>query len=340
LVAAAVVASLVVSAPANAASSKYAPDKTARDFNGGVGGWTNSEEVGGLCLIQGLTCPSITNSHQGDFIRTSGDSLLGVVSSAKGVWESPEFEYEGAGGDEADSVEFSMRRRADVSNLVEAEGSAEYKVELVGGGATINLDRGELDGADDWTTVGNDVASSKLEDGTDYHFRITSHFVTTVTVVGQFADADYDDVELLAKSGSGGGGGGTAGGKRGPRGRPGKSGGKKNTCKGKAPSKRELRNMVTKGKSQRARVRGSRVRLRVRNGGKHELNCRVQVIGKIQGKTKSDRVRVRKGKSKELRMPINTGSEASLRAARRVKVRYKLKTEGVKTTAHDQVRVR
>lgn len=340
LVAAAMVASLVVSAPAMAATSKYAPNKTARDFNGGVGGWTNSSEVGGLCLIQGLTCPSITNSHQGDFIRTSGDSLLGVVSEAKGVWESPEFEYEGAGGDEADSVEFSMDRKADVSNLVNAQGSAEYSVDLIGGGKTINLiDRRTLEGADDWKTVGSDVVSSKLKDGTDYHFRITSEFVTTVTVIGQFADADYDNVELLAKSKSGGGGG-TTGGKRGPRGRPGKSGGKKNTCKGKAPSKRELRNMVTKGKSQRARVRGSRVRLRVRNGGKHQLNCRVQVIGKIQGKTKSDRVRVRKGKSKELRMPINAGSEASLRAAKRVKVKYRLKTEGVKTNANDRVRVR
>ena len=338
MVVAAVAASLIVSAPAFAASSKYAPDATARDFNGGVGGWTNSSDVGGLCLIEGLTCPSISNSHQGTFIRTAGDSLLGVISQGVGVWESPEFEYEGAGGDEADSVEFSMDLRADVANLVEAEGSAEYSVDLVGGGKTILLDDGALQ-TSNWKTVGNDVASSKLKIGTDYHFRITTQYVTTVTVLGQFADTDYDNVELLAKSKSGGGGG-TSGGNRGPRGRPGKSGGKKLSCKGKSPSKKDLRNLVTKGKSQKARIRGSRVRLRVRNDGKHAVNCRVQVIGKIKGRTKSDRVRVKKGKAKDLRMPMNTGAEASLRAAKRVKVRYRLKTEGVKTNANDRVRVR
>jgi hypothetical protein len=343
-------AGLLVAAPvAEAATSKYAPNAQSRNFNGGVGGWTNSERAGGLCLIMGLTCPSITNSHQatggngGGFIRTSGNSLLGVISEAEGTWTSPSFRYRGADGDEAGSVDFTMDRRADVSTLVQAEGQATYRVDVVGGGGSRQIiDSTPLQGADNWESVSASVPVSELEIGDRYRIRITSEFVTPVTVVGQFADVDYDNVELIADTSG-------ARGPRGPRGRAGGSGGggKKLTCRGKTPSKKELRRLMTKGRNDnaRARVKGSRLRLNVANKGKHKVRCRVQVIGQARltgdGKaTKSDRVRVKDGKSKQLRMVIRNRAETRLRASRRVRMRYRVKTEGKKVRVNNRVRLR
>lgn len=346
-------AGLLVAAPvAEAATSKYAPDAQSRNFNGGLGGWTNSERAGGLCLIMGLTCPSITNSHQptggngGGFIRTSGNSLLGVISEAEGTWTSPSFRYRGADGEEAGSVDFTMDRRADVSTLVQAEGQATYKVDLVGGGGSRQIiDSTPLQGADNWESVSASVPVSDLEIGDRYRIRITSEFVTPVTVVGQFADVDYDNVELIADTSGARG----PRGPRGPRGSAGGSGGggKKLTCRGKTPSKKDLRRLMTKGRNgnARPRIKGRGLRLRIANKGKHKVRCRVQVIGQARlvgdGKaTKSDRIRVKDGKSKQLRMGIRSGKSTRLRAAKRVRMRYRVKTEGKKVRVNNRVRLR
>ena len=316
-------------ATASAASTKYEPN---------LAEYTATEEVGGLCLIQGLTCPSITNENNGEFLRTSGNSLLGVISEATGVYTSPKFTFKGADGDDADSIEFSMDRRANVNNLVEAEGDATYSVELVGGDKTFQLvDTQPLSGADGFTGIGADVPTSKLKDGTDYEMRITTNYVTTVTVIGQFATADYRNIRLVAKSKDGGS---NQGGKNGRNGKDGKDGrGAKNACKGKVPSKKDLRNFIKKGKNQKANVHGSRLRLKVSNK-KNGVNCRVLVIGKAKGYTKTDRVRVKRGNTKTLSMEIKDSKATRLASARRVKMKYRLKVERRKVNVSDKVRVK
>lgn len=323
----------IAPATASAGTTKYSPKLES---------YTGTKSVGGLCLIQGLTCPTITNTKSGGMLRTSGNSLLGVVSEATGVFTSPSFKYKGADGADADTVEFTMDRRARVSNLVEAEGDAEYSVELIGGGRTLQLiDRKTLEGADGFTTVGADVPSSKLKDGTDYQIRITTKYVTTVTVVGQFASADYKAIELSAKAKSGGGSNqGGKNGRNGKNGRDGKDGrGAKNACKGKIPSSKQLRDIIKKGKNQKANVHGSRLRLKVSNK-KNSVNCRVQVIAQAKGATKTDRVRLSRNKTKTLSMEIKKSKAAALASAKKVKMKYKLKVEGRKAKFNDKVKVK
>lgn len=321
---------LAMPASASAVTTKYSPKLTD---------YTSTKSVGGLCLIQGLTCPTITNTKDNGFLRTAGGSLAGVISEARGVFTSPSFKYRGADGDKADTVEFTMERRAAVGSLVEAEADAEYSVELIGGGKTLQLiDRKTLEGAPGFTTVGADVPASKLEDGTDYQFRITTIYVTTVTVIGQSATADYRDIELAAKAKSGGGS--NQGGKNGRDGRDGKDGrGAKNACKGKVPSKKDLRNFIKKGKNHKANVHGSRLRLKVSNK-KRGVNCRVLVIGKAKGYTKTDRVRVKRGNTKTLSMEIKDSKATRLASARKVKMKYRLKVERRKVNVSDKVRVK
>ncbi len=340
-------AALVLAAPAANAKqvkSEYAPEKQSRDFNGGVGGWVNSEDVGGVCLIQMLTCPAITNEYVADsgFIRTSGDSLLGVISNAQGTWESPSFIYRGAKGENPDSLEFSMDRRADVGSLVEAEGDAEYSVDLVGAGRTVQLiDRKTLEGADEFVSVGGEIQRSKVQKGKRYRFRIRTDYTTTVTVVGQFATADYDNVRLLAKAKK------SDDGKDGRNGRDGRGGnnnnGGKNKCKGKTPSKKQLRKVVTQGKrkDQRVRLAGKKLKVRVANKGKSQVNCKVQIKARVKGQTKSDKARVKKGKSKTLRLKTkNDAARVKLASQKRAKIKFRVKAEGRKATVKDRRRIR
>ena len=171
-------AALVLAAPAANAEqlkSEYAPKKQSRDFNGGDGGWTATEESGGACLIMMLTCPAITNEYVADsgYLRTSGNSVLGVISEASGTYRSPDFRYRGAEGDRPDTLEFSLDRRADVGSLIEAEGDANYKVDLVGDGKRLALiETSPLEGADTFTGVGSDVPVSKVDKGETYHLSL------------------------------------------------------------------------------------------------------------------------------------------------------------------------
>ncbi|MBA2763122.1 MAG: hypothetical protein H0U42_00335 [Thermoleophilaceae bacterium] len=340
---------LVLAAPAANAEqfkSEYAPKKQSRDFNGGDGGWTSSESSGGLCLIPSLTCPAITNEYVADsgFLRTSGDSLLGVISEASGTFRSPDFRYRGAEGKRPDTLEFSMDRRADVGSLIEAEGDANYQVDLVGDGRRLALiDTSPLEGADVFTGVGSDVPVSKVDKGETYHLEIKSDFVTTATVAGQFATADYDNVKLVARAKDSKNGKDGKDGRDGKNGRGGDGNGGKNKCKGKTPSKRELRRVVTQGKAKDRRVRlsGRKLKVRVANRGKSQVNCKVQIKARVKRKTKSDSARVNKGERKTLRLKTkNEAARAQLASKKRVKIKFRIKAEGRKATVKDRRKIR
>ena len=104
---------LGLAASASAATSKYPPNAAARGFAGDAGGWTSSSANEGICLPP-LLCASVENSFQGTggadgggFIRSAYTGVVGVTAvggTSTGTWESPQFTYTGAGGDEATSV--------------------------------------------------------------------------------------------------------------------------------------------------------------------------------------------------------------------------------------------
>lgn len=205
--------SLALAATATAAESSYPPDAGARDFSSGPGGWQESVDFGGVCVAP-VVCPTVANSHEpsggaggGSFIRSSYAGVVGVQSiggAATAIWESPQFVYTGAGGEDARSVQLTLSRRADVAELLAVEGnSATYSVQLlnVNTGAELTLvDAASLAGAEGWTaTAAASVKASRLVAGDTYRLRILTEYRTgTSVLVG--GSADYDDVVLGAST--------------------------------------------------------------------------------------------------------------------------------------------
>lgn len=215
---------LTLPAAAGAATSKY-PPAAAAGFNGGLAGWTPSSSNEGVCLAP-LLCASVENSFQqtggadgGGYVRTSYTGVVGVTAvggTTAGIWESPAFAYEGAGGEGATAVSFSLDRRASVDQLLAVAGnSAEYTVRLIdisdGGAALTLIPATTLAGAGSWTEVTRgSIDPASLTIGHDYRIQITSRYTsgTSVLVTGS---ADYDNVVLGASDGASGNG---KGGKR------------------------------------------------------------------------------------------------------------------------------
>lgn len=161
-------------------------------------GWTSSTSTQGNCLPPVL-CAKVENSFQasggaddGGFIRSAYTGVVGVTAvggTASGVWESPAFTYDGAGGKAAGSVSFSLDRRSSVDQLLAVAGnSAEYTVRLVdlsAGGATRTLIAPTtLAGANSWTEVSrNSIDPQALNVGDSYRIQITSSYTTGTAVV-------------------------------------------------------------------------------------------------------------------------------------------------------------
>jgi hypothetical protein len=191
-------------------TSDYHPSPSVRGFDAGASGWASSTEVQGLC-IPFLTCPIINNSasnsggNPGGFVRSGISALLGVGAVSRGVWTSPPFVYQGAGGLKPDDLTFTLSRRADVAAFLGVAGNeATYTVRLVnvGNPGTVTLiDDRPLAGAIDWTGVpAVDVNPNQLTIGQSYAFRIVSQFVNGALVIPG-GSADYDNVRLRAHKG-------------------------------------------------------------------------------------------------------------------------------------------
>jgi hypothetical protein len=182
---------LVLPATAGAATSKYPPSSAARGFVGGTAGWTSSSANEGICLPPVL-CAGVTNSYQGSggtdgggFIRSAYLGVAGATAvggTTSGTWESPSFAYEGAGGEAAGAVNFSLDRRSSVDQFLGLDGnSAEYTVRLLdlseGGEATTLIAPTTLAGADSWTSVGRgSIPPQSLASGHGYRIQITSTY--------------------------------------------------------------------------------------------------------------------------------------------------------------------
>lgn len=228
----AVVAAGALIAPgvASAAKQSYAPNKQARDFNGGPGGWTATDTnatLGGgtLCVLSGvLLCPTAASTHQAaGGVNNTGhlaahfDVLLGLSGQADSVWESKRFRYRGVKGKKAKSVTFKAQRTTALTELLALpSSSATYTAEIVpkGEGAAIAAGSGDLPASEDWTPVEpQSISPGDLKKGKKYSLRITTHYETGVAGVGTNGDVGYDNVALVARRGGSGGGGGGGGNK-------------------------------------------------------------------------------------------------------------------------------
>jgi len=195
---------------AGAATSDYHPTAESRTFATTAGGWTGSDTAEGLCLLQPLLCPGISNTYQssggtggaGDgYLRTSANGLASVLGSVDGIWTSPTFTYNGVGGVQPDQVTLGFDRRADVGDLIQLLGGANYSVTLLNVTDTTALTViGETAQSDTntWTSIATvPVDPAQLDLGDTYRIRINSEFNAPVGLLVN-SDADYDNVVLRA----------------------------------------------------------------------------------------------------------------------------------------------
>jgi hypothetical protein len=316
-------------AGASAASSLYAPDQGARTFANGQAGWSESSESAGTC-VEFVLCPQITNSYEAGggadedgFIRTEVASLTGVGGTSTGTWSSPSFVYDGNEGVRPGSLELSLARRADVSDLLRADdNTAGFTVKLVSVSSPADtvtiVDDRSLAGADDWSRIRDiSIDPSQLKLGDKYRIEIATTYHTGVTVVPG-GGADYDDVVLRAKGVADGTAGNTGGGNGG-------NGGDGNTNATLAGSG-VTGNSATLAKNGRLLVK---VRCARKAGGTcHEkLTGLLSKHGAKVGKAR--RVNVRSGKSRTVAIHVKPSLRSKLSQSKRVFVRQRI------TAAHN-----
>jgi hypothetical protein len=339
-VVAASMASLLLALPASAgaSSSKYPPDSAARGFSGGQAGWTSSTGADGTCLAP-LLCASVTNSFQGaggadggGFIRSAYLGVVGVTAvggTTTGTWESPPFTYDGAGGEEATAVSFSLDRRADVDQLLAVAGnSAEYTVRLVdlseGGEASTLIPSTTLAGANAWTEVTRgSIDPASLTAGHDYRIQIANSYKTGSTVLVS-GNADYDNVVLRASDGTGGKGKGGKG-----KGAGGNGGG--------ALSEQRLGELLRQAAPGTAVLdsNGKRLFVRVKCPRKIGHACRTTAQGLLQRRrpaTRKRTVSLRSGKSRLVVLAVKPKAREQVAKRKRLLVRQKVRAGKVTAT--------
>ena len=199
----------------------YPANQVSRDFGSPVHGWAEDEEYGGLACVVALTCPSVDNLYQpadgsggptDGFIQTRLNGLAAtLLGDSSGIWTSPNFVYDGAGGARPDKLRFSHAGRADVDALLAIPGNTvDYSVRLVNVSsppASLTLvDEAPVTDRPAWTArapLAIDPADLVL--GHTYRIEITTDYDTVVAVIPD-ANADYDDVALTATRKVSGGG--------------------------------------------------------------------------------------------------------------------------------------
>jgi hypothetical protein len=340
-------AAVLIAAPAgaSAASSVYAPDQGARTFASGQAGWSETSASAGTC-VEFVLCPQITNSYQGGggadedgFIRTEVASLTGVGGTSTGTWSSPSFVYNGNGGVRPDTLDLSLARRADVSDLLRADdNTAGFTVKLVSVTSPADtvtvIDDRSLAGADTWSRIKDvSIDTGQLTMGDKYRISIASTYHTGVTVVPG-GSADYDDVVLRAKGiADTSGNNGTAG-NNGQNGGNGNGGGATNaTLDGSGI----VGNAATLAKNGRLLMK---VRCARAAGG----TCHMKVAGLLSKHGakvgKARRVNVRSGKSRVVAIHVKPSLRAKLSQSKRVFVKQRIRAKDQSKTKVVKLKLR
>jgi hypothetical protein len=306
-------------APALAGAANYPLGKEARSFHQGAGGWQGSTSSGGLC-IPAVNCPTVTNEHaanggadgQGDgYLRTRIGSLLGVGATSRGIYRSPSFRYQGAGGRAPAELTLSLKRRSTLGTLLAVSGnSAEYSVDLVdvsqGGNATSVIDAEPIGDQSSWRQSDVSVAPAGLALGDRYRVRITSEFVTGVQVVPG-GSVGYDDVILRAV--------------RAPRGGNGGNGDGGNVRRIKRRLRAGISPVVKRGRHLSVRVKCPR------SVRPNKCRLKVAALAKRNGPrvTNSRKARIGAGKKRHLRLRVKRAHNKKVAHRRRILVAEKVK---------------
>jgi hypothetical protein len=334
-----------LAAPAGAADSDlYPSDPNSRTFSGGPAGWTSSATFDGVC-VPPLVCPRVDNRWvaggdagangyiSSDYLGVAG--VGSVAGTSTGVWESPAFTFTGASKGE---VAFSMRRRADVDELLAVAGnSAEYAVRLVnvteGGTAQTVIAPTTMAAAADWSTVSSAaINASRLEAGDTYRLRIESIYKTGTGVLVT-GSADYDNVVLGPGVGAAGGGDKGDGSGKGDSG----SGGRDTLRSG------ELLSLFSSGLSERAVAIGAkkgkarRLMVKVRCPRRIGAACRVTAQGllkKRKAATRKRTVKVGKGKSRRVVLAVKPRFRSKVAKRKRLLVSENVRAGKASATAY------
>ncbi len=195
---------------AGAATSQYHPTQESRDFASSGGGWTeSSQQQGLLCILPLVTCPIVNNDFVASggaggaadgYLSTSTTGIASVATVVRGIWESPEFTYNGAGGVAPDLVRFNIDRQGNVDGLLQLLTSINFSAALVDTGtatSTTLINQAPVTDAS-WASYPSvTVNPSQLTIGHNYKIRITTEFVGSVAVI-PLNSVDYDNVSLTA----------------------------------------------------------------------------------------------------------------------------------------------
>jgi hypothetical protein len=243
--------------------SDYPPSSDARTFASSTAGWAGSTKAGGLC-IPVVNCPLVQNVYRsgggaggpGDgFIRTSMVSIAGAAAESEGVWTSPAFTYQGAGGKAADRLVFSFRLRADVGPLLNVAGNGvDYTVQVLGGTSGDNVaiaavEEQALDPTNGWvSTAPVELDATDLRVGGTYRIRIATRFTNSTEVIPG-GDVDYDNVRLRAVD---------------------------------EPTIREIRNQIVSVLPGTATLAGNRIFVRMRCPSGVPKQCRYALVGLVR----------------------------------------------------------
>lgn len=354
--AAALIASPTV---ANAASTVYAPEQGARTFADGLSGWTETSESDGLC-VELVLCPQIDNTHEAGggadengFIRTAISSLTGAGGTTTGIWSSPTFVYDGNGGVRPDTLELSLARRADVSDLLRVDdNTAGFTVNLVSVSSpqdTVTvIDERSLAGADDWSRV-RDIAidPSQVKVGDKYRIEIATTYNTGITVVPG-GSADYDDVVMRARgvadgadgaNGADGQNGGNGGGNGGGSGDGNGAGG----AGGGASADDALAGSGIAGGAATL-TKSGKLKVKVKCSRRAESKCKQKLTGLLSKKGaklgKARKVSLKAGKKRVVALKVKASLRPKLSGQKRVFVRQKVTIAGKSKTKVVKLKLR
>lgn len=208
---------LMAPAVANAAETTYHPNEQARTFASGIGGWSGSTEYTALACIPAVTCPAVTYTHQASggaggasdgFIRAELLALTSLLTTAHVDWTSPSFTYNGAAGEQPDSLFLTLDRRLDAEPLLQLLDDATLQVFIddVAAGTSISaVPSTPLGSVTDWTALaGASIDPALLTIGREYRIRIRTNLDLPVDVLLPSGSIDYDNVVLTASTTDGG----------------------------------------------------------------------------------------------------------------------------------------
>ena len=196
----------------------YAPAAVDQNFDGSQGSWTTSAEYSQGC-VQVLLCPSVTSAWAAGgadgngYIGTSFGTLLETVpGTATGIWQSPAFAYDGAGGKAPASVTFDMNMIKNLGALLNLSvlNDAQFSVDLVDQSTSVGVSvipSTSITQNSGWTALPTaSVNPNLLTLGHSYKIKISTTYHAAVTAIAS-GGVGYDNVRLVTTAAAGNGNG-------------------------------------------------------------------------------------------------------------------------------------